>query len=470
MAGNIGEAIGLGFRQPNDSSSARALGLIQYAEEKKAADAKKKEGLITMKDFVVTDKDLLPAYAKKIAEVRANAINEQAAAVQAGDMNAVYMADTRARQEIAALRTKNARGLQYIQQDPSKYLVDQNIVYELTRPDSTEESLAAKGAMMGDFAGFDGTGTIYYQPIRIPNIDPYFTANRYQTKKEIDFTSGKVLPGTTQKVFPLKISPTEESIKANADALLSDHEWYMYMAATTPELRQLDLDDDKQRQKATEILSTKALEISKARSISTEWDYEQGTIERPDNDKGKSTIKPPSITYNVPFPGQQKGVYPMQANIPSDVVALTTDKSFINEATGKPYTSKLPTDINPATSKEYGENFWEKETINFKPTTMVVRYVDGKPKAFVRGSVVTTTAVEDGQNYSSTSTELKRQEQINVLIPFEQVSSSIRNKWDLTEWDAQFDELVKKGSVKGGKYKYKSQADAYDSEKSNDLY
>ena len=464
MAGNIGEAIGLGFRQPNDSSNARAFGLIQYAEEKKAADAKKKEGLITMKDFVVTDKDLLPAYAKKIAEVRANAINEQAAAVQAGDMNAVYTADTRARQEVAALRTKNAQALQYIQQDPSKFVVDKNIVYELTRPDSTEESLAAKGAMMGDFAGFDGTGTIYYQAIPVPSIDKHFS--RYETEESTDASTGRVLPGTTQKIYTKAKKPTEASISLNAQSLLSDKDWTLWATATDPYLRGLDPENEEQQKIINRELEKKALQISRAKAPAIAYEEFTATIERPDKDgSGKSTIKPPSITYNVPFPGQQKGVYPMQANIPSDVVSLTTDKSFINEATGKPYTSKLPTDINPATSKEYGENFWEKETINFKPTTMVVRYVDGKPKAFVRGSVVTTTAVEDGQNYSSTSTELKRQEQINVLVPFEQVSSSIRNKWDLTEWDAQFDELVKKGSVKGGKYKYKSQGDSSESEK-----
>lgn len=430
MAGNIGEAIGLQFQQPRDTSG-RLIELLQYQEEKKAKAEKAKKDLITMKDFVVNDKDLLPAYAKEIAEERAKAINLQAAAVQANDMNAVYMIDAATRQRVAEIRTKNAAAVQYINQDPTKFEVNYDIVRALRDPNSTVSSLEKLGAVNGNWLGFGTQGTIYYTPIIKPNVDPYFKS--YETKKTINYSKTRPVPGTTQIQYETSVAPTQESIDQNARALTTDVHFQIWALATRPELKGKELSDPGVNDELFNI----AREIGVQRAPATVYSYELLTKEKaPSGDKDK--LKTLSLEFDKPAPGfSESSITPISANVAdAKLISVYTDKA-LNEETGKVY------------SKEGQQG--KPSYFNLKPGTLIVLQQKGQWKIFVRGNIYETIEVDSEGKEIST----REQKAISVLVPIDVagVESSLANTYDLRSLYDKINQLNTTGKIDGREYK-----------------
>jgi len=435
MADSVGKGIALGERFKYDTTSGTKM-LNDALQYKVASDRKKEADAVSSLDFKIDYKNLLPAYGKRIAEIATEPLNKYAQYKKEDPrtaMNRVQADFYEAQQKIGRLTRDNEAAKNYVSQKAG-FAVNPDLVSALISTDSDFEAISKFNN--GDFLNIGKDGEFAFRPIEVMNpssavkYDPQDYDTRFGGTKPIGI-AGKTQIEQIEEVKP-------GAIARNAVALTTNPQFRDNVLLSRPDLIGLP---EKEQYGA---IYNEAFKISTqlARAPKSEWkivnlpnptgsgsgdkdkrekpvivtDTQQNLLISTGNTK---EVKQGSKTVTEPERVQKNSPIPLSTAIPSvPAVTIPLDGRVIN-----------------ANTNRYVEGEELNQTVTFKPDMVYSERLKntGKWEKYVMGTA--TINVEK-------SGDIVTQKVITYKMPYDKLQSAIEGKYDMTDFDTQFNGLA----------------------------
>ena len=434
MADSVGKGIALGERFKYDTTSGTAAfnnALNKRYNEKAAAE----KNVVDALDFKIDYKEWLPVYGKAAAEKQAELYNkylQYKSENKSTALNRIRSDLYNARQEIGRLKGDNDRAKAYVTQKDGM-LRNASLVKDLT---STETALADLSKYNDNyFTTVGANGEFAFRPVEQMQPASFIKYDDQDYDKIRGKTKRSAVAGKMDVEYVEVLKP--EAVKRNAEALALNPQFRDNVFAANPSLLGLTPKEQVEATyKAAFDIATKMQRPNKS-----EWrmaDLPNATGSGADKDKRD---KPPIVenTHQTllvstgemkeekvgdevvmnPVRVQKNSLIPLSVAIPNvPAVTIPLDDRVINANTNQYISGD---DLN--------------QTVTFKPDMVYSERLknSGKWEKYVLGTA-TINVEKQG--------DIVTQKVITYKMPYDKLQSAIEGKYDMTDFDAKFNELA----------------------------
>ena len=434
MADSVGKGIALGERFKYDTTSGTAAfnnALSKRYNEKAAAE----KNVVDALDFKIDYKEWLPVYGKAAAEKQAELYNkylQYKSENKSTALNRIRSDLYNARQEIGRLKGDNDRAKAYVTQKDGM-LRNASLVKDLT---STETALADLSKYNDNyFTTVGANGEFAFRPVEEMQPASFINYDDQDYDKVIGRSKRSETAGKMDVEYVEVLKP--EAIRRNAESLALNPQFRDNVLAANPNI--LSLPPQEQVKSVYDAAFSIAQKMQ--RPSRSEWimaDLPNATGSGADKDKRD---KPPIVenTHQTllvstgemkeekvgdevvmnPVRVQKNSLIPLSVAIPNvPAVTIPLDDRVINANTNQYISGD---DLN--------------QTVTFKPDMGYSEKLKntGKWENYVMGTA--TINVEKQR-------DIVTQKVITYKMPYDKLQSAIEGKYDMTDFDAKFNELA----------------------------
>jgi hypothetical protein len=449
MADSVGQGIALGERFKFDTTSGTAL-LNKAVQDKFANDRKQEADFVDALDFKVDYSKTLPAYGKAMTEAASGLLNKYNQYKKENPRTAKnrIQADAYAtRMELGRLQRDNDANLAYINQ-PAGTLRNNEYIKTVTSMDSNLSDLAKYND--GRFLNVGQKGEFAFKPV--PEIKPASIV-KYDDKDYSTTIRGSKpsnVPGKMEVEYYDDVIP--DAVRRNAEALMATPGFIDNVIWNNPGLK--DLPEKEQLAASFDA----AFDIATKLKRSSTSDWRLADLPNPSGSGSNDKREKPVIVKNTkqtllrttgnkrPVLNPDDGNKPMKND---DGTPMMVDETVQKEsdipvsasvAGTPPITIMMDSRVIDATKNKNFKGDDLNQSVTFKPDNVYSENVlkTGKWEKYVLGQATFNTEKSSANGVQTTTEKV-----LTIKVPYDKVASAVEGKWDMSEFNKDFEELTK---------------------------